>query len=153
MTPEISSLSNSFKTTSFFNVKLHNLQTGTEEKQLQSCLKKVKLWTAFTHSSIPVWGWTGSGHKPHTDRDIKTAEICEAFPGFSGWIPPTFHKHKLMDRRYTSLFDTTHGHTRAPHSQSTDFHQPQLGTLAPSQTKSFRVRGIKFWEYKSTGSI
>lgn len=102
MTPEISSLSNSFKTTSFFNVKLHNLQTETEEKQLQSRLKKIK---ALNSSSIPVWGWTGSRHKPHTDTDIKTAEIRE--------VSLTFQTEFLWPftntRRWTGgafLFDT-----------------------------------------------
>lgn len=101
MTPEISSLSNSFKTTSFFNVKLHNLQTGTEEK-VTIMPEKGKGLNSFYTQQYPSLRMNRLQDTSHTLIQTQTAEMC-GFPGFSDCISPTFHKHKEVDRTYISV--------------------------------------------------
>lgn len=103
MTPEISSLSNSFKTTSFFNVKLHNLQTGTEEK-VTIMPEKGKGLNSFYTQQYPSLRMNRLQDTSHTLIQTQTTETC-GFPGFSDCISPTFHKHKEVDRTYISDTD------------------------------------------------
>lgn len=110
--------------------------------------EKGKALNSF-HTAASLFEGEQTPVRSRTDTDVKTAEISEASPALqAGFLHASPNRRRQPAGPSHGLVQT-HGHMREP--PSTDLADRSLGTPVLSQTKSCRVRGIKFQQYKCSG--